>query len=216
MHLMENLPRNLEDIARVPNGGEPRVATFSLDELKTLWDAALRRTRCWMALALNCGMGQKDITDLKVGEIDWAGGYIERTRSKTGVKTKHKLWGKTLDLLAEFRTVGAAPDDRFFLNENGLPLLRRWVEDGVFRHCDAIKNAIDRLLLKTGLNGGRGFYCLRKTGASLIETIDPAVTEMYLAHAEQGMKKHYAQRDWARLERALLEMEGRLGGVLRE
>jgi integrase len=169
-----------------------------------------------MALALNCGMGQKDITDLKVGEIDWAGGYIERTRSKTGVKTKHKLWGKTLELLAEFRTVGAAPDDRFFLNENGLPLLRRRVEDGVFKHCDAIKNAIDRLLLKTGLNGGRGLYCLRKTGASLIETIDPAVTEMYLAHAEQGMKKHYAQRDWARLERALVEMEGRLGGVLTE
>ena len=84
----------------------------------------------------------------------------------------------------------------------------------MFRHCDAIKNAFDRLLAKTRLNGGRGFYCFRKTGASLIETIDPAVTEMYLAHAEQGMKKHYAQRDWARLERALVEMEGRLGGVL--
>ena len=84
----------------------------------------------------------------------------------------------------------------------------------MFTHSDAIKNAFDRLLAKTRLNGGRGFYCLRKTGASLIESIDPAATEMYLSRAEQGIKKHYAQRDWGRLERALTEMERRLDGVL--
>jgi hypothetical protein len=37
---------------------------------------------------------------------------------------------------------------------------------------------------------------------------------MYLSHSEPGMKKHYAQRDWARLERALTEMEKKLSDVL--
>jgi hypothetical protein len=44
----------------------------------------------------------------------------------------------------------------------------------------------------------------------MIEQIDPAATEMYLAHAEAGMKRTYAERDWGRLERALGEMETRL------
>ncbi len=57
---------------------------------------------------------------------------------------------------------------------------------------------------------GRGFYCLRKTGASLIEKIDPLATEMYLSHAEPGMKRSYAERDWDRLGRALIEMERRV------
>jgi hypothetical protein len=69
-------------------------------------------------------------------------------------------------------------------------------------------------LKKVGIEGGRGFSSLRDMGATLIEQIDPAVTEMYLSHSEPCMKRHYAERDWARLERALLEMEKRLGDVL--
>lgn len=49
----------------------------------------------------------------------------------------------------------------------------------------------------------------------MIEEIDPAVTEMYLAHVEPGMKRHYAQRDWGRLDRALVKMERRLRSVLK-
>jgi hypothetical protein len=96
----------------------------------------------------------------------------------------------------------------------GLPLIRRRLENGKFHHGDAIKSSFDRLLRKVGLNGGRGFYCLRKTGATLIEQIDPAATEMYLGHAENGMKRVYAQRDWGRLEKALLVVEERLKEVL--
>ena len=47
----------------------------------------------------------------------------------------------------------------------------------------------------------------RQTGATLIDAIDSDVTEMYLAHAEPGMKKAYVQRDWKRLGRALVKLE---------
>ena len=68
---------------------------------------------------------------------------------------------------------------------------------------------------KIGINGGRGFSSLRDTGATLIEQIDPMATEMYLSHSEPGMKRHYAQRDWGRLERALAGMEIRLEEMLK-
>ena len=48
----------------------------------------------------------------------------------------------------------------------------------------------------------------------MIEQIDPAVTEMYLSHAEPGMKRAYAERDWARLDRAMKKMGKRLEDML--
>jgi len=90
----------------------------------------------------------------------------------------------------------------------------RTSQDGKLKKSDSIGHIFWRLQQKTNINGSRGFYCLRKTGATLIETIDPACTEMYLAHAEPGMKRAYAQRDWTRLERALVELERVLGLVV--
>ena len=69
--------------------------------------------------------------------------------------------------------------------------------------------------LQNGDNGGRGFSSLRDTGSCLVEQIDPLETEMYLSHSEPGMKRHYAHRDWARLERALGQLWERLSGVLK-
>ena len=46
-----------------------------------------------------------------------------------------------------------------------------------------------------------------KAGATEIERINPAATEMYLAHAERGMRKHYAERNWPALDAALDEMD---------
>jgi hypothetical protein len=36
----------------------------------------------------------------------------------------------------------------------------------------------------------------------LREIIDDAVTEFFLAHSEKGLKRHYAERDWTRLDAA--------------
>ena len=63
-----------------------------------------------------------------------------------------------------------------------------------------------RLQQETGINGGRSFYCLRKTAATEIEKINPLVTETFLAHAERGMKRHYAERHFELLDVALGEL----------
>ena len=133
----------------------------------------------------------------------------------------------TLSLL-KYHRCSEGPDDRVFLsnvyrNRRGkmrvrdkkqpLPLVRREMVNGKFRHTDTVMNAFERVMRKVGIKK-RGFSSLRDTGAGMIEQIDPLATEMYLAHSEPGMKRHYAQRDWARLERALIEMWDRLKDVL--
>ena len=219
MRLVENLPRNIDDITKTPNGSnnQPKIKTFTLDEVEALWKNAVPRTRCFIALALNCGMGQRDISDLRVNEVDWKNGYIERDRSKTGVRAKYKLWDVTLKLLKEHRHEGSEGHDRVFLTQKKKatdepqPLFRDSIKDnGKLTKSDAIKNAFWRLLRKTDINGSRSFYSLRKTGATLVEEIDPLVTEMYLSHSERGMKRNYAQRNWRRLARALKKMEKKL------
>ena len=109
----------------------------------------------------------------------------------SGGMAKHKLWQVTQDFLQEQKRPAAEDADRFFVTEDGNPLVVRELVDGKFAQSDAIKCSFWRIQRKTGINSGRGFYSLRKTGATLIEAIDPLVTEMYLAHAEPGQKRAY-------------------------
>lgn len=53
----------------------------------------------------------------------------------------------------------------------------------------------------------RGFYALRKTASSEIERIDPMATEMLLGHTERGLKRHYAECNWPRLDKAVIQLQ---------
>ena len=60
---------------------------------------------------LNCGMTQRDISDLKDEEVDWNAGRIRRKRSKTANHdnvpvVEYLLWPRTFDLLKEYRSGG--------------------------------------------------------------------------------------------------------------
>ena len=220
MHLIENKPRNLDGYANVALP-EPRAELFTMDELKTLWDAASQRCRCWMLLALNAGFYQGDISDLTASEFSKKNQRITRRRSKTGVLGSFKLWPITVEYLLAEREPEAEGDDRLFLTHpkkkgaKPRPLTTQRVKDGVVKKTDAITCAFWSVQNKTGINSRRSFSSLRNTGASMIETIDPLVTEQYLSHAVNGMKKHYVQRDWGRLDAALDEMWGQLKGILK-
>ena len=201
------LPRNLKSFSKCPLP-QPQIKTYSIEEVRRLWDAADQRLRCFMALALNCGYGQTDISDLKVSDVEWEKGIIDRLRSKTGVRQRHKLWPITLELLQKERNPKAQGEDRVFTTSLGLPLVHDVIIDGKRKKSDSIKCCFWRVQNKTKINGGRGFYCLRKTAATEIEKIDPLVTEMFLGHTEKGMKKHYAERHFELLDEALEKLEG--------
>ena len=203
--LLDRLPRNIEGFTkvRVP---PPEVRVFTSDELRRLWDAAPSRTRLFVALALNCGYGQKDISDLRRCEIDLDVGVIDRRRSKTGIYTRHALWPVTCDLLGSHWNRNAKPDERCLTSASGEPLVYERIVKGKLKRTDAVRNAFWRIQGLTDIRGGRGFYCLRKTAATEVEKIDPWVTEMFLGHSERGMRRHYAERDWDRLDNAIQQL----------
>ena len=204
-----DLPRNLKKYARVELP-EPEPEVFTVEEIRMLWIAATPRMKCFIALGLNCGYGQKDIADLTAKEVDSGHGFIERERSKTGISARHKLWKVTVELLRDQINAEAGPDDLAFRTSKGNPLVQNTWIDSKLKRSDSISCSFRRLMKRAEIDNGRSFYSLRKTGASLIERIDPSVTEMYLAHAERGMKRNYAERNWEALDRALTEAEERL------
>tara|TARA_R110002073_G_scaffold152651_2_gene307252 strand:- start:176009 stop:177136 length:1128 start_codon:yes stop_codon:yes gene_type:complete len=206
MALIETLPRNLDQYSRITIP-EPTVNRFSREEIHTLYSAASERTKMFMLLGLNCGMGQADISDLRVGEVAIEESRIVRKRTKTGVHSEFALWPRTVEMLKLHGNLDGEPTDRVFLSKSGHPLVREYFVDDKFKRTDAIRSAFFRLMKKTKLPNHRGFYSLRKTAASEIEAIDPAVTEMFLAHSEKGMKRHYAERDWNRLGSAIMELQ---------
>lgn len=205
MALIETLPRNLDGFSKI-SIPEPTVNRFSREEIHTLYSAASERTKMFMLLGLNCAFGQTDISDLRVDEVSIESGRISRKRSKTGVQCQYKLWPLTIEMLRIHGNIDGKPDDRVFLSKSGHPLVREYFVDDKFKRTDAIRSAFFRLMKKTKMPNHRGFYSLRKTAASEIEAIDPLVTEMFLGHVERGMKKHYAGRDWARLDAAIMEL----------
>jgi integrase len=205
MALIETLPRNLDGYAKITIP-EPTVNRFSREEINILYSAASERVKIYMLLALNTGMGQTDISSLRVSEIHMSDKRIVRKRTKTGVHCEFALWPLTVEMLKLHGNLDSEPNDRVFLSNSGHPLVREYFIDDKFKRTDAIRSAFFRLMKKTKTPNHRGFYSLRKTAASEIETIDPAVTEMFLGHSEKGLKRHYAERDWARLDGAILKL----------
>lgn len=70
-------------------------------------------------------------------------------------------------------------------------------------------------ILRSGQQAGGRPHLNRQGGNGWARTSGGA-TEMYLSHAEGGMKSAYARRDWKRLERALKKMGKMLETVVNQ
>lgn len=186
--------------------GEPEK--FTVDELGKLYAACKSdRHRLWIMLGLNCGFDRTGLATLEwsmVKGLDTDCVTIERPRHKTKVYSRHVLWDETVRLLRAVKTVGAR--GLVCLTERGEPLID-FQRDGVhaaWRHLTV--NAGVRHL---------SYGKLRKTGAWMTKRIGGLeVSEMYLAHVERGMNKHYAGRDWDKLDAALKIMRVEIGPML--
>jgi integrase len=210
MEAIATLPRILvgkTDFLEV--GSTPsNVVVFSTNEIHSLLKTASDRTRLYILLMLNCGMTQKDVSDLKVDEVDWEMGRINRKRSKTSnhdtVPTvNYLLWPETFHLLKQERS--GEPAGRLLLNSNGSPLCAESInEDQKYRKTDNIKNAFDRL--RKNVNIKKPLKSLKKTSASLLRGDErfQGLDGLFLGHAPQSMSdKHYTLAPTKLLDRAI-------------
>ncbi len=161
-----------------------------------------------MLLGLNCGFTSGEMSSLRQFEIylDTERPYIHKKRSKTGVEARWLLWQETATLLRRHKAAANA-DLRWFLTDPGLPL----VEVTATHRRDSVDQHWKALIKRAAPMPWMGFRFLRKTGANAIKRLGGLEeSEMYLAHQEAGMNKHYANRNWPRmwecLERYRLEL----------
>jgi len=197
---IDTLPRVLAKKSRRLHVGtsEAMVVVYTTEEIGQCLRGASRRTRLYILLMLNCGMGQKDISDLEDPQVDWERGRITRKRSKTkkheNVPTvTHILWPETIELLRQERSSNG--QGRVLLNDTGQPLLHEYVgADGKQKKNDNIRSAFERLRLKLGIV--KTLKSLKKTSASLIRGNKEyrGLEDLFLGHAPRKMSdRHYTK-----------------------
>jgi integrase len=192
--VLPSLPKNINshDLRISCRPAAPK--TVSLGDIRAILLASTGVTRLYVLLALNCGMTQKDISDLQQADVDWKRGTITRKRSKThkheGVPTvTYQLWPETLQLLLQCRSTS----DRVLVNRNGSPLVEEKLVEGKFRKNDNIKNAYERILKKVSLRSP--FKLMRKTSATLIHGHERfrGLDSLFLGHAPASIaERHYS------------------------
>jgi len=173
------------------------VDTFTIAELTRLFRAARSRDRLYILLGLNCGFTSGEISSLHTFEVflDADVPCIHKRRAKTGVEAKWSLWPETATMLRRHR---AATNARHLWLMT--PLCNQLVEVDEFCRRDAIDQSWKLLYPRVGLDRVLGFRFMRKTGADAIKRLGGLEeSEMYLAHQESGLNKHYANRNWPKL-----------------
>jgi integrase len=214
MEMIPALPRILDgktDFLRV-GAATPEIVVYTVEELHALLQAASDRTKLYILLMLNCGMTQKDESDLEVSQVDWEEGRIIRKRSKTSSHEKvptvnYLLWPDTFRLLVQERN--QASSGRVLVNANGSPLCTQTMEpDSKFKRTDNVKNAFDRLKNKVDIK--KPLKSLKKTSATLLRGNErfQGLEGLFLGHAPQTMSdKHYTQVPGKLLDQAIAWLE---------
>lgn len=134
-------------------------------------------------LGINCGFGNGDCGNLAISSIDFNSGWIQFPRPKTGVARRNPLWPETIASIKESIAERVEPKykidkDRLFTTAKGLS----WAKEGE----DNPVSKQFRTLLKS-LNAhtvGKGFYCLRRTFATVAgETGDQVAVNYLMGHS---------------------------------
>ena len=153
------------------------------------------------------GQTQKDISDLRITQVDWKRGTITRKRSKTakhkGVPTvTYRLWKETFRLLKQEKSSDKA---RVLLNRNGGPLkVERLNENGRLQKVDNIASDYNRLRKKISITKSLKYF--RITSSSLIKSNKDyrGLEGLFLGHAPATVEeRHYTQAPQQLLDEAI-------------
>ena len=193
--LLPELPRNLNTPAHRIRPELKAVKPVSLEDLKRLYAAATEPLRLYMLLALNTGMTQVDVADMRPEQVDFKAGTLTRRRGKTkgfgSVPTVvYPLWPESLRLLKELRSTS---QERLLVAPQGGPLKHESHRDGRLAKHDFIGQAFGRLAHRIGAKAS--FKGLKKTSATLLRGHPSynGLEALFLDHAARSTAdKHYA------------------------
>jgi integrase len=206
---LDELPRNLHGKRHRFEAEEKAPPSFSNEEIHRFLDAASGEHRLHLLLMLNCGMTQRDISDLRKDEIDLDAGTITRRRSKTRKRgaplVSYPLWPETLALLREHLS---ADPVLALTTSSGRSWVRETMSaDGKVTRKDSIANRFARLREQLGIKGaGKSLKVFRKTSATRLKSSKDYrdLRFFFLGHSARTVAdRHYAAESQALLAEAV-------------
>ena len=145
--------------------------TLSAAEIRELIDKADPIITAWILLAMNCGLGNSDLSNLQKRHID--GEWLNYPQPKTGIERRCPLWVETRKAIEEALEVRPQPADPetdggcVFLSKRGRRLVtftkKAKVDRVAFQFAELAKAA--KVHRK-----GVGFYAIRHTFQSVADT----------------------------------------------
>jgi hypothetical protein len=210
--------------------GPRQVDTYTVDELAVLWRYAVPRERLLMAVALNCGFGQRELGTLQTREVfldqphghypGLVGSFIKKVRVKSIVYGEWRLWPETVNGLEWYaRSRAATGETALLVNDKGRPLVSR--TKGNNRN-GAIANAWQRLHARVARDRPDfrplSFNKLRKTAYDLVRAASSGeVAGVFLCHGQpvrsDTLADVYGNRPFNRVFDALALVRERLAPV---
>ena len=196
IEVISELPRNLTAKSLRITAESKDIHVFSIKDIRKIYSSAKETLRLYILLALNCGMTQIDISDIRAEDVSWSQSTWSRKRGKTrqfeNVPTvTYALWPETLDLLKKLQSNNS---ERLLVAPAGGPLKFEVVRDGKTVKNDHIGLSFRRLIKPLGLYGQ--FKMLKKTSASLLRDHQnfSGLESLFLDHAPRSVSdKHYAK-----------------------
>lgn len=164
---------------------QPKFEVFTKEEIKSILAASDNRLKLWILLGLNTSMTQEDLSELTWEQIDLKNKTLWRYRTKHEDKAKrrtvkYQLWQSVVDLLAEL------PKGKglVFVRENGRPLVIKSTRN------DLVRTELAKVTGPKKIN--KTFKFFRKTGATVVERLQPQFVELWLCNTPKGVSAvHY-------------------------
>lgn len=214
VEILPHLPRNLTSKSLRIDRETPIIEAYSIEQVQQYFVDATPQLQLYMLLALNCGMTQIDISDLKPESVNWALGTLTRKRGKTANSARvptvtYKLWTRTVSLLKQLRSEGTDP---LLVTAKGETLCGQGYRDDQFVRRDAVGDAFEWHRKRQKLSGN--FRMFKKTSASLLRDHPEfnGIEPVFLDHAPRSISdKHYAKVPETLLARGLDWLEAAYG-----
>jgi integrase len=181
---------------------------FSRDEIVKLLDAADVKMKAMILLAVNCGMGNSDVSGLDRRHLDLDRSILDYPRPKTAIDRRAMLWPETVkalrDVLAfadspilnpknkdlpHYHPENAADADAVFLTHQQL----RYVVQDQTTNRDSVALMFGKLLRGAGIKKeGVNFYSLRH----VFETVAGGVKDQPAVDRVMGHKSSHISAEY--------------------
>ncbi|HEV3437994.1 MAG TPA: tyrosine-type recombinase/integrase [Gemmata sp.] len=167
------------------------------EDLRKLIDTADGSMKAMILLAINCGFGQSDISELPKSAIDLKSGWCNFPRPKTEIVRRCPLWPETVDALKV--AIAARPkakspvDDRLaFLTRFGVAWVRMNAhENKPSVPIDSVGLEFGKLVKATGIPRCT-FYDLRHVHRTKADGAkDQPAADFIMGHVPAGMASNY-------------------------